>query len=121
MLLLEELVDYCMDFPGAVQDFPFDTKTMVFKVHNKIFLAVNTEWWMDGNERINVKCEPDRAIFLRENYESIESGYHMNKKHWNTIIVSEGELSKKDILEHVDHSYNLIIKGLSKTKRALLK
>ena len=121
MLTLEQLTDFCMDFPGTNQDFPFDTKTMVFKVSGKMFTLINVEQWMQGIERINVKCTPTYALQLREEYESIVPGYHMNKKHWNTLILHEGELSKELVFQLIDGSYNLVIQGLSKKERALLE
>lgn len=121
MLTLEQLTDFCMDFPGANQDFPFDTKTMVFKISGKMFALINVEQWMQGVERINVKCTPTYALQLREEYEAIIPGYHMNKKHWNTLVLHEGELSKELVFQLIDNSYNLVIQGLSKKERALLE
>ena len=121
MISLEQITDYCMNFAGSTQDFPFDQETMVFKVMEKIFLAVNIAWWMEGIEKINLKCDPKRALQLREEYESIIPGYHMNKKHWNTVSVNDGELSSEQIFELIDHSYDLVVKNLPKKDQKLLQ
>lgn len=114
MLKLEQITDYCTDFPGTSQDFPFDQETMVFKVRGKMFALVNVTWWMDGNQKMNLKCDPGRALELREQYESITPGYHMSKKHWNTVGVNDGELDQDQIFEMIDHSYELVVKNLPK-------
>jgi len=100
---IEDLRKYCIDKPGTTEGFPFGDDTLVFKVEGKIFALLNLE----GETRINLKCDPDRAIALREEYDSIIPGYHMNKKHWNTVIIEE---SLPDILvrEMIDHSYHLV-------------
>jgi len=114
MISLEQLTDYCMNFPESTQDFPFDQETMVFKVCGKMFALVNVAWWMNGDERMNVKCEPEYALELRDQYESIKPGYHMSKKHWNTINVNDGELSRKQIFIFIKESYDLVISKLPK-------
>ena len=89
---------------------PFDDKTLVFKVADKIFaLAAHPL-------RLNLKCDPEKAIDLRERFESIRPGYHSNKKHWNTIEVN-GEIAKEALYELIDHSYNLVIAKLTKKVR----
>ena len=115
MISLETITDYCMNFPGTSQDFPFGQDTMVFKVAGKIFALVNVTRWMHGEEKMNLKCDPERARKLREEYQSVTSGYHMNKRHWNTVSVNEGELSKTDIFELIDHSYQCVVHKLPKT------
>lgn len=120
MIPLEKIIDYCMNFPGAGQDFPFDQETMTFKVAGKMFALVNVNWWMDGNQKMNLKCDPKRARKLRERYESVTPGYHMNKKHWNTVNINDGELSESEIFELIDHSYDLVVKKLTKKDRDLL-
>ncbi len=112
---IEAYRNYCLEKPNTTESFPFDDKTLVLKVAEKIFTLATIEPF----ERINVKCNPTKAITLRKNYNSIQPGYHMNKKHWNTILLN-GELSDKQIYKYIDHSYNLIIASLSKRTHRLL-
>jgi predicted DNA-binding protein (MmcQ/YjbR family) len=102
---IEELRDYVLQKPLVTEGFPFGDSVIVFKINNKVFLLVP----LDTEQlQFNVKCNPDYAIELREEYpESILPGYHMNKKHWNTII-ADGRLTKKQLLQFVDDSYTLV-------------
>jgi predicted DNA-binding protein (MmcQ/YjbR family) len=102
---IETLRDYILQKPLVTESFPFGESTLVFKVKEKIFLLAS----LDASPlQFNVKCDPDYAIELREEYpENVLPGYHMNKKHWNTIIVDE-QLSKKLLLQFVDDSYKLV-------------
>jgi len=102
---IEILRDYVIQKPFVSEGFPFGDTLIVFKVNGKIFLLAP----LDTNPlQFNVKCDPERAIEFREEYpETVLPGYHMNKKHWNTIIV-DGTLSKKQLLEMVDESYTLV-------------
>ena len=104
---VEELREYVLQKPGVTEGFPFGEDTLVFKVKDKVFLLIG----LDASPlQFNVKCDPDKAIELREEFPgAILPGYHMNKKHWNTVIV-EGTLSKKLLKEMVDHSYTLVAK-----------
>jgi predicted DNA-binding protein (MmcQ/YjbR family) len=104
---IEELRDYILQKPSVTEGFPFGEDTLVFKVQEKIFLLTGLE---SNPLQFNVKCNPDKAIELREEYpESVLPGYHMNKKHWNTVIV-DGVLSRKQLQEMIDHSYALVAK-----------
>ncbi|MFA7327076.1 MAG: MmcQ/YjbR family DNA-binding protein [Candidatus Kapaibacterium sp.] len=110
---IEELREYCLSQPYTTEDTPFDETTLAFKVGGKIFALTNMETLPT---RVNLKCDPERAIELRESYpEVIIPGYHMNKKHWNTLIVDELESSIVEGL--VTHSYELVFNSLSKAKR----
>jgi predicted DNA-binding protein (MmcQ/YjbR family) len=102
---VEELREYVLQKPLATEGFPFGDDVIVFKVNNKIFLLLP----LDTEQlQFNVKCDLDLAIELREEYpESVLPGYHMNKKHWNTVI-ADGRLSKKQLLKMVDDSYSLV-------------
>lgn len=102
----ELLREYALKKANVTEGFPFGETTLVFKVKGKVFLLVS----LDASPlQFNVKCDPDRAIELRDEYpESILPGYHMNKKHWNTVIVN-GTVPKKLLLEMVDDSYNLVV------------
>lgn len=101
---IEEIRDYALSLPRVDEGFPFGNDTLVFKVDNKIFLlaSLSTEVL-----QFNVKCNPEYALELREQYSCILPGYHMNKKHWNTIIV-EGQLSASQIRQFIAESYSLV-------------
>jgi len=97
--------DYCMSKKNVTESLPFGDDTLVFKKGGKIFALAN----LDGELRLNLKCDPSFAIELREKYSSVTPGYHMNKKHWNTVII-DGSIPDNDIFSWIDHSYS-IIKG----------
>jgi len=113
---IEELREYCISKKGVTECFPFDEVTLVFKVMGKMFALTN----LDGPTTINLKCDPDRAIELREQYSDILPGYHMNKTHWNTVNV-QGSLSNQIIKELIDHSYDLVVKSLTRKLREELQ
>jgi predicted DNA-binding protein (MmcQ/YjbR family) len=101
---IESLRDYCLSKPGAEETLPFGPDTLVFKVGGKAFLLVG----LDAEDlRFNVKCDPDKALELRDEYSCVLPGYHMNKKHWNTIVV-DGSVSNAMLKEWIDHSYSLV-------------
>lgn len=110
---LEDIKNYCLNKNGAAINFPFDETTMTFVVGEKIFLLTDIK---AEELRINLKCSPDLAIFLRENFEGIIPGYHMNKKHWNTLYINK-DVPDEKILELIDHSYDLVFKSLTKKVR----
>jgi predicted DNA-binding protein (MmcQ/YjbR family) len=113
---IEVFREYCLSFPGTTEDMPFGDQTLVFKVAGKIFALTGLEPF----ERINLKCDPEYAVELREQYDGvIIPGYHMNKKHWNTIQVAD--LSHDFVLELTKHSYDLVRKGLAKKVREELE
>ncbi len=101
---IETLRDYCLSKPGAEETLPFGPDTLVYKVNNKIFLLVGLD---SADLRFNVKCDPDKAIELRDEYACVLPGFHMNKKHWNTIVV-DGSVSNALLKEWIDHSYTLV-------------
>lgn len=113
---IEELRDYCLSKKGVTEEFPFDQNTLVFKVMGKMFALADVDIF-DG---INLKCDPEKAIELREKFPAISPGYHMNKKHWNTII-NDGSLDASFIFSLIDDSYNLVVKGLTKKDRLVLE
>ena len=106
---IEEIREYCLSKRWVTEDFPFGDDTLVFRVNYKIFALTNLE----GEIHLNLKCNPERAIELREEFSAIIPGYHMNKKHWNTLIM-DGSLKQELILSLIDHSYDLILKNLPK-------
>jgi len=96
---------------GVTEEFPFDEETLVFKAAGKIFLLASLE---SIPLQINLKCDPEKAVEIREEYEAVQPGYHMNKKHWNTIII-DGSVPAKKIFEWIDNSYRLVVAGLKKS------
>jgi predicted DNA-binding protein (MmcQ/YjbR family) len=109
---IEILREYCLSKKGVTECFPFDEVTLVFKVANKIFALTN----LDGDFTVNLKCDPEKAVALREEYSFVQPGYHMSKKHWNTIHLDD-LVSNKLIFEWIDDSYNLIIGSLPKKQQ----
>jgi predicted DNA-binding protein (MmcQ/YjbR family) len=106
---IEQFRNYCLSKKGVHEDFPFGNDTMVMKVMGKIFALAN----LDGNLSLNLKCDPERAVELRERFPNVRPGYHMDKKHWNTIDM-DGSVSLKLIKEWIDHSYDLVVAKLPK-------
>ena len=118
---IEELRTYCLSKPGVTEELPFDNDTLAFKVLGKIFLLTSLDTWEAGNARMNVKCDPQEAIRLREKYpDSIFPGYHMSKKHWNTVYINTG-LPDNKILHFIKLSYALVVNKLPKKTREELK
>lgn len=109
---IEELRAYCLSKKGVTEDLPFGPDTLVFKVMDKIFLLTG----MENPLQFNVKCDPEKAIELRDEYPCVKPGYHMNKKHWNTITI-DGSVSEKLLNEWISHSYEQVVSGLPKSKQ----
>ena len=110
---VEEFRVYCLAKAGVTEEFPFDETTLVFKVAGKIFAITGLD---DPEFKVNLKCDPDRSELLREEYESIRPGWHMNKRHWNTVHV-DGSFPDRLFIELIDHSYDLVVQGLPKKLR----
>ena len=106
---IEEFREYCIQKKMVTEEFPFDETTLVFKVAGKMFALTDLE----GDFTINLKCEPELAVQLRERYPCVLPGYHMNKKHWNTVVV-DGSVSDDLLREWIDHSYERVVYGLPK-------
>lgn len=106
---LEKFRNYCLSLPGAEEGFPFGENTLVFTVGGKMFALTDIGFF----ESINLKADPENAIDQRERYASVKPGFHMNKKHWNTIEI-DGSIPDKLILEWTKDSYDLVVKGLPK-------
>jgi predicted DNA-binding protein (MmcQ/YjbR family) len=108
-MYIDEFREYCLNKPGTTEETPFGPDTLVFKVMGKLFALTD----MNEFRSINLKCDPGKAIELREKYEGIRPGYHMNKKHWNTV---ETNGSIPDSLLHylINHSYELVVSKLPK-------
>ena len=114
---IETISEYCLLKKGAVEDFPFDEETLVFKVGGKMFALIPLE---KIPLQINLKCDPEKAMELREQFEDVQSGWHMSKKYWNTVIL-DGNIRWNDLKEWIDHSYNEVVKGLKKSERDKIK
>lgn len=114
---IEEFRNYCLSKKGVEECFPFDEETLVYKVMGKIFAITGLE---HEAFRVNLKCDPERSAELRERYEEVQPGWHMNKLHWNTVYF-EGSLNQSLLLELIDCSYDLVVKGLRKKDREVLK
>jgi len=113
---IEYLRNYCLNKKEVTESFPFGDSTLVFKVKEKIFLLVNIT---DSPLWFNVKCDPEKAEELREQYHDVRPGYHMNKKHWNTVFIT-GNIPEKIVKKMIDDSYMLVIESLpAKVKAAL--
>lgn len=112
---IEEFRDLCLSFPGVTESLPFGPDVLVFKVMNKMFALTN----VDDFDYINLKCDPDRALLLREQHEEIKPGYHMNKQHWNSVY-TDGYLEDILIRELITHSYTLIVAGLPAKEKEML-
>ncbi|WP_179318343.1 MmcQ/YjbR family DNA-binding protein [Winogradskyella helgolandensis] len=117
---IEEYRNYCLSKKEVTEHFPFDEDTLVFKVLGKMFALASLKRWENGEAFINLKCDPEYAQELRAEYENIKPGYHMHKKQWNSVYVHSGELSPKLITDLIDHSYDMVVKGLPKKLRETL-
>ena len=115
-MTLDALRDYCLAKPGATEDMPFGPDVLVFRVRGKMFALTNLE---SIPPSVNLKCDPERAVELRERHPEIRPGYHVNKRHWNTIDLG-GRLSNPVVHELIDHSYALVVAGLPRTERDAL-
>lgn len=113
---IEEFREYCLGKKGVEESFPFDETTLVFKVMGKMFALTDLE----GPFTINLKCDPLKAVDLREEFQAVRPGYHMNKKHWNTVDV-DGSIADDLICQWIDHSYLLVVNSLTKKKQTELK
>jgi predicted DNA-binding protein (MmcQ/YjbR family) len=113
---IEEIREYCIAKPGVTEGFPFDQTTLVFKVMNKMYALTGLE---GDPPYVNLKCDPDRAIELRGQYEDIRPGFHMNKQQWNSVYFT-GSLPADLVRELIDHSYDLVVVGLKKKDRDAL-
>jgi predicted DNA-binding protein (MmcQ/YjbR family) len=108
---------YLSSKPEALEDYPFGEDVVVFKVKNKMFALLARQ---EGTLRVNLKCDPEQAFILRDIFTAVIPGYHMNKKHWNTVIL-DGSIAHGEIERMIDHSYSLVVKGLPKKVRQTLE
>lgn len=107
---------YLLGKPQAIEDYPFGPDVAVFKIKQKMFATLSRR---NGDAHMNLKCEPYKAAALRDIYDAVLPGYHMNKLHWNTILL-DGSISAKEIRNMIDHSYAVVVKGLKKVEKQAL-
>jgi predicted DNA-binding protein (MmcQ/YjbR family) len=115
-LNVEQFRSYCLDKRAVTEEFPFGEDTLVFKVMGKMFALADVTVF----ESINLKCDPEQAVQLREQYPGVLPGYHMNKKHWNTVLM-DGSLPDKLTMSWIDDSYNLVVASLPARVKAELR
>jgi predicted DNA-binding protein (MmcQ/YjbR family) len=113
---LESFREYCLSKPGATEDTPFGEDVLVFRVDGKMFALAPLD---EVPAAVNLKCDPDLAVELRDRYEQVRPGYHMNKKHWNTVEIDSG-IPDAEFRKMIDHSYELVFRHLPRAKRRLL-
>lgn len=109
---IEDFREFCLSKNFVTEDFPFDNVTLAFKVDGKLFALTNVDLF----ETVNLKCDPEYAIELREQYQDVTPGFHMNKKHWNTVKVN-GDVDDTLFFKLVEHSYNCVVKGFSRRRK----
>lgn len=114
---IESFREFCLSLKGASERFPFDETTLVFYVQNKMFTLIDIEDFESG---ANLKCDPEKAIELREKFTCVVPGYHMNKKHWNTVRM-DGSVTDKLLKEWITDSYNLVVASLTKKQKMELE
>ncbi|MCC6283003.1 MAG: MmcQ/YjbR family DNA-binding protein [Saprospiraceae bacterium] len=114
---IEQFRDYCLAKKGAAEDFPFGEMTLCMKVMGKIFAITGLD---SAQFTVNLKCDPDYALELREQYPEVQPGFHMNKKHWNTVDF-EGALDERTLRGLIDHSYEQVVKSLKKSEKEALE
>lgn len=112
--LKNNIIEYCLKKKGATQEHPFGPTPLVIKVADKMFALIFEE--TGKVVRLNLKCDPIIAENLREQHESVQPGFHMNKKHWNSIMI-DGSLPESDVFDMIDHSYDMVVKKLPKSLR----
>ena len=126
MFDVEKFRAYCLKMKGVTEEFPFGEDTLVYKVMGKMFALTGLE---SEQFTINLKCERELMETLRAKYPAVQPGYHMNKQHWNTVVVDgsifsvvvDGSIAQKEILAMIDHSYNEVVKGLTKKMQQALE
>ena len=114
---IDLLRNHCLSKKGTTEEFPFDQDTLVFKVLGKMFVIAPLNRWESGENSVTLKCDPEYTDELRGQYQSIYPGPYVSNKHWNTIDIYKGELKPEFILELIDHSYDMVVKGMTKKMR----
>ncbi|NND52354.1 MAG: MmcQ/YjbR family DNA-binding protein [Flavobacteriaceae bacterium] len=117
---IDQIREHCLSKKAVTEEFPFNEDVLVFKVLGKMFLMAPLNQWEIGEASITVKCDPEYTVELRGEYESIFPGPYVSNKHWNTIAIYKREVSPQFIFELIDHSYDMVVKGMSKKMKAEL-
>jgi predicted DNA-binding protein (MmcQ/YjbR family) len=115
-MTIQDYYEYCLSKKGVTEHFPFDEDTLVFKVGGKMFALSSLSQWEKGAPSVNLKCDPERALELRAEYEGIQPGFHMSKMHWNTVTINS-DVPTRLITELITHSYELVFNSLTKKLR----
>ncbi|RUM70753.1 MAG: MmcQ/YjbR family DNA-binding protein [Sulfurovum sp.] len=115
-MTFKQLDTYLLSKKGVTFDYPFDEEVRVYRIAEKIFALTSER----NPLRVNLKCDPIYALELRSIYEGVSAGYHMNKKHWNTVMLEKTDVDDESVKELIDHSYELVYKSLTKKKREAL-
>lgn len=113
---IQGFYEYCLSKKGVTEHFPFDEDTLVFKVGGKVFALSSLIKWEKGEAAVNLKCDPEKSVELRETYEGVQPGFHMSKVHWNTVTINS-DVPVKVLRELIDHSYQLVFNSLTKKGR----
>lgn len=116
-MTIDDLREHALEKAATTESLPFGPTALVLKVAGKMFAVIGLD---DPDLRINLKCEPERALQLRERYDAIRPGWHMSKKHWNSLYIDEGDLREELVFELIDHSYELVVASLTKKLRTEL-
>lgn len=116
---IEQLYEFCLSKKAVTEHFPFDEDTLVFKVGGKMFCLTSLKDWENGTPSLNLKCDPERALELRAEFDAVTAGYHMSKVHWNTVAF-HSDLDDKIMRELINHSYELVFNSLPKKVRDLI-
>ena len=117
---IQQLYEFCQAKKGVTEHYPFDEDTLVFKVGGKMFCLASLKRFEEGEPFLNLKCNPERALELREQYEAVKPGYHMSKVHWNSVYLN-GDVSNKLVVELINHSYDLVFNSLTKKLQEEIK
>lgn len=115
-MTIDSIRDHCLAKKGVSEGFPFGEQALVFKVGSKMFALLSLS---DVPSSINLKCDPEWSAELRDRYPAVQPGYHMNKTHWNTVVI-DGSISSPDVCQMIDHSYDLVARGLPRAERQAL-
>ena len=121
MIPIDVIQSFCLKKEQTSEEFPFDESTLVYKVLGKIFALCPLDAWEEGKPSITLKCDPDYAVELRNDYDSIHSGFHTNKRHWNTIYLNNCGFPTEFLFELIDHSYAMVVKNMPKKLSNQLK
>ncbi|BDU49708.1 MmcQ/YjbR family DNA-binding protein [Haliovirga abyssi] len=117
---INDLKNYCLNKKGVYIDFPFDDRTITFKIGSKMFALSDIKTGEEKNLKVNLKCNPELAMDLRNIYEGVIPGWHMNKKHWNSVFLNS-DIPINEIFKMIDHSYELVFKSLKKSEKAKIE